>query len=65
MDIIDYHHKLSKMNWNYKDEKNPYKWQEGHFEYIKMNKESFKSPEHRKMWIAMRKKHLTNSNLYE
>lgn len=62
MDIVDYGHKLANMNWNYRKEKNPYRWQEGQKEFEKMSRLSFTSPGHRKLWLAMRKKYLDDNN---
>ena len=60
MDIVNYAQKLSNLNWNYKKETNPYRWQEGLREYERMNRLSFQTPEHRKLWLSMRKKYLTD-----
>ena len=58
MDIVNYAQKLSNMNWNYKKEKNPYRWQEGQKEFEKMSRLSFTNPEFRRARIESKLKYM-------
>ena len=51
MELLRFEERLKLHNWNYQKASNAVAWQTGHHEYKKLIEISFKSPEHRRLFI--------------